>query len=138
MGIDKPPTIGEPAGGLPALLAGLYEDDVAAVFARRGLVSYESLTAGPFVHVPHDAVVPGARTVGDLADVAAALAPLPLRLEALIDGVNRAASAAEIRAAYGPAQNAYRARGAEPAFSAAADDSSPSRRLAERLRPRGR
>ena len=61
----------------------------------------------PFCHVPHDAVVPGALTLGDLGTVAAVVAPRPLRLEALVDGRNRPASRDEVAAAFVPARAAY-------------------------------
>jgi hypothetical protein len=64
--------------------------------------------------VPHDALVPGALTAGDLCDVAAALAPRPLRLEGLVDGQNREVPADVL--AQAPVLAAYRALGAEPRF----------------------
>jgi len=97
----------EPLGGLLALLAALFEDDAKAVLVRRGLASFESLLCSPFVYVPHDIIVPGALTVGDLADVAAALAPLPLRFEGLVDGRNCAVSEPELRRWFEPARQAY-------------------------------
>jgi dienelactone hydrolase len=109
--VEKQPDQAEPLGGLLALLGAQFEDDVRAVTARGGLVSYESLLQGQFLYVPHDALVPGALTAGDLADVAAALAPRPLRLEALVDGVNRRASAETLNEAYAAAQTAYRVAG---------------------------
>ena len=61
---------------------------------RGGLASYRSVLDSPFCFVPFDAIVPGALTVSDLADVAAALAPRPVRIEASVDGWNRLAPAA--------------------------------------------
>lgn len=65
--------------------------------------------SGRYRHVPHDAVLSGALTAGDPADVAAALALRPLRLEGLVDGLNRTVSADEVRRAFRPAEEAYRA-----------------------------
>ena len=41
--------------------------------------------------------MPGALTAGDLADLAASLAPRPLRLEALVDQLNRPVPATEMK-----------------------------------------
>jgi dienelactone hydrolase len=86
----KTPEVGHPMGGLTALLGALFEEDVRAVYARGGLESYASALRSPFLHVPHDAMVPGALLAGDLPAVEAALAPRPVRLEGRIDGLNRA------------------------------------------------
>lgn len=106
--VDDRPTCGEPVGGLLALLAGLYEDDLAAVCVRGGLSDFRSVLAGQFVYIPHDAVVPGAAAAGDLVELAAAVAPRPLRLEGLVDGLNRRCRAEVLRRLYGPAIDAYR------------------------------
>jgi hypothetical protein len=130
------PDQAEPLGGLLALLGGLFEDAVAAVYVRGGLTGYEALLGGPFCYVPTDAVVPGALTAGDLCDVAAALAPRPLRLQGLVDGLNRLAAAEEVARPLGPARAAYRAAGAPGALrveGAAPADGAVSRWLLERL-----
>ncbi|MBM4041348.1 MAG: hypothetical protein FJ290_22835, partial [Planctomycetes bacterium] len=41
----------EPLGGLLALFAALFEENVKAVLVRRGLASFESLLCSPFVYV---------------------------------------------------------------------------------------
>jgi hypothetical protein len=110
---DKFPGLAEPLGGLLALFTALFEDDVRAVYVHGGLTSYQSLLQSPFVYVPHDATVPAALTVGDLCDVAAALAPEPLRLEALVDGLNRTATDKEAARTYETARASYRAAKAE-------------------------
>ncbi len=110
---DKPlesndcPRESEPLGGLLALFATLFEEGVKAVLVRRGLASFEAMLCSPFVYVPHDIIVPGALTAGDLADVAASLAPLPLRFEGLVDGRNCAVSEPELRRWLEPARQAY-------------------------------
>ena len=83
--------LAEPLGGLLALLLALFAGDVRAVYARGCLTRVLSVLDEPFCHVPRDAIVPGLLTVSDLPDVVAALAPLPIRLEASVDGMNRAA-----------------------------------------------
>jgi cephalosporin-C deacetylase-like acetyl esterase len=88
----KQPQHAEPMGGLVVLMAALFEENVKAVYVRGGLSSYASLLDGPFFHVPHDAIMPGALTTGDLPDLVRVLAPLAVRLEALVDGQNRLVS----------------------------------------------
>jgi hypothetical protein len=67
--------------------------------------------------VPHDVIVPGALTAGDLCDVAAALAPRPLRIDHPVDGLNRAVERAEAARTYLRTATAYRERGAADQFS---------------------
>jgi hypothetical protein len=95
-----------------ALLCGLFEKGIHSIRARGGLVGYRSLLDSPFCHVPYDVIVPGALTVGDLCDVVAALAPLPVRLENLVDGRNRLmpidGQPGSIERVYSVARKAYR------------------------------
>jgi hypothetical protein len=86
------PLLGEPMGGLVALLGGLFapEGTVRAIHTHGGLTSYRSLLADPFFYVPHDALVPGVLAVSDVDDVAAAWSPRPLNIEAPIHGHNQA------------------------------------------------
>jgi len=107
MKTDTPPHLAEPLGAAAALLTALFEDDVKAVVARRGIVGFAALLDAPMCYVPHDVIVPGILEVGDLCDVAAALAPRPLRIEAPVDGRNRALSPDEAAARYQPARGAY-------------------------------
>jgi hypothetical protein len=111
IGEGRPPHQSEPLGALLALFCALFEDDVKAVVARGGIAGFQALLRDCFCYVPHDAVVPGALAAGDLADVAAALAPRPVRLEALVDGRNVALGVAEAR-------NAFLSAGASMARSA--------------------
>ena len=98
-GVEAWPREADPLGGLLALFGGLFEDDVRAVYAAGGLTSYRSLLTHYAVLIPHDDAVPGALTAGDLSDVAAALAPRPVRLEASVDGMNRTLSGQRTSAA---------------------------------------
>jgi dienelactone hydrolase len=107
----KQPYASEPLGGLVTLLAALYDDRVNAVYSRGGLGSYLALLDGPFVQVPHDAVVPGALTVGDLSDVVAALAPRAVWLEKMVDGLNRPVPLQRLERLYAPALDAYQKAG---------------------------
>ncbi len=99
------------------MLGALFEDDVRAVAARGCLISYASILASPFCYVPHDAMTPGAVAVGDLAEVAAALAPRSLRIEEPVDGRNRRVDAEASAKALEPATRTYRATGQPAQFS---------------------
>ena len=88
-GVDDPNIQGEPTAGLLAMLGALYEDDVDVVCAEGTFASFQSLLNRPFLYVPHDAVVPGALTVSDVSDIAAAIAPRPVLMRKSIDGLNR-------------------------------------------------
>jgi hypothetical protein len=79
----------DPLGGLLALLGATYDNRVKAIAVRRGLADYLSVLNDRFVYVPLDIIVPGILEVGDIADVASALAPRPLLVEDPVDGQNR-------------------------------------------------
>jgi cephalosporin-C deacetylase-like acetyl esterase len=123
----------EPLGGLLALLAGLYDEQVAAVYVRGGLTDYHSVLSSPFVYIPHDVVIPGVLTVGDLPQLAAALAPRPLRLEAPVDGLNRAENASAALGIYGAAVASYQKARAGTRISIGVEAKSPAQWLAESL-----
>jgi hypothetical protein len=131
---DLPPQA-EPLGGLLALLVALYEDPVRAVHASGGLVTFRSVLQGHLVLIPHDAVVPGILAVGDLPDIVAVLAPRPVVLAALVDGLNRPANAAQRAEAYRPALDAYAGRQSEGALTLRAAGSPPGPWILERLAP---
>ncbi|MFO7900428.1 MAG: hypothetical protein R6V58_15385, partial [Planctomycetota bacterium] len=97
------PAIGEPVGQLLALFGALFDDGVEVVLGRRGLTGFISLLDHYYLYVPSDVVVPGALAAGDLADVIGALAPAPVRLQALIDGCNRPLDQAATDGALGTA-----------------------------------
>ena len=97
----------EPLGGLLAMLSALYENRVRAVAARSGLVSYLSILDDRFAYVPQDIIIPGILEIGDLPDVAAALAPRPLLLEGLVDGRNCLVPEALLRQQLQPVFRAY-------------------------------
>jgi hypothetical protein len=112
---DQPESSGKwphevrPLGGLLALFGALFEDNVRAVLVRRGLIGFEAVLHAHFCYLPHDAIVPGALTAGDLCDVAAALAPRALRFEGLVDGRDCVVEEAELRQTLQPALEAYAA-----------------------------
>ena len=109
---DPAPSIAEPLGGLLALLVSLYEPGARAVYLRGGLISFSSIMESPFCYVPHDCIVPEILAVADLGDIAAAAAPVPLRIEAPVDGRNRSVAADRLEKGFEPAVEAYRAVGA--------------------------
>jgi dienelactone hydrolase len=107
----------DPTGGHLALLAGLYEPEIHAIAARGALAGYLTVLDDAFTYVPLDAIVLGILKAGDIADIAAAVAPRPLALEALVDGRNiRLDTAAmnnalsETRRAYGGGESSKRLR----------------------------
>jgi hypothetical protein len=114
--VEPAPDLAEPLGGLLALFGALFEDDIRAVCIHGGLSGYQTMLQSPFVYIPADCVVPGALAAGDLCDVAAALAPRPVRLTGLVDGLNRTVKADDLAAIYEPAQTAYRSAGAAKQF----------------------
>jgi len=111
---DPYPERGEPLGGITALLAALYEPNIQAIYVHGGLLSYAAFLEDPFVYQPSDSIIRGILKVADLPDIAAALAPLPLRMECLVDGINREVSQRAVkesnnlaRAIYHQAENQY-------------------------------
>lgn len=125
---DTFPRQAEPLGGLLALFGALFEEKVRAVYVHGGLSGYDSLLASPFCYVPHDALIPGALKVGDLADVVAALAPRPVRLHGLVDGLNRLIADDALAKTYELARKAYAKTESKLQMLAgeAADDSAAS------------
>ena len=109
LGIRDEAASSEPLGSLLALLFGLYEEDVRGVYARGGLVGFQSALASPFLYLPHDVVIPGALTAGDLSALAAGLAPRPLALVGMVDGWNRAAEAKVVESTYAGTRKSYQA-----------------------------
>jgi hypothetical protein len=116
-GVDNPNVQAEPSAGLLVLLTALFEDNVNAVYARGTFASFRSLLDSQFLYVPHDSIVPGALTVGDVADIAAALVPRPLRVECHVDGLNRGVPFDTVAEAFAPASRAYRLANASEQFS---------------------
>jgi hypothetical protein len=107
-GVENPNVQAEPSGGLLALLGALFEDDVQAVYATGTFASFLSLLNSQFLYVPHDAVIPAALTAGDVCDIAAAIAPRPLKMHNPVDGLNRNVLGDELSSAFAPAFNSYR------------------------------
>ncbi len=88
--LDSPdlPTIGEPSGPLLAVLARLSEDGVVAVYLRGRLRSYADMYERPYLYLPHEVIIPGGITAGDLGAITEYF-PGALRADGKIDGLNR-------------------------------------------------
>jgi hypothetical protein len=86
----------EPLGAELAILAALFDSQIKAVYARKGLASRESIFSTWQCCLPHDAVVPNVVAAGDFDDLVRVLCPLPLRLEMFLDGQNRRLEQAEL------------------------------------------
>jgi len=105
------PRQSEPMAGLLALLGGeVGGANVKAIYVRGGLVSFRSILDSPFCYFPHDAVIPGILTVMDLDEFAAANRNRGLRMEALVDGLNRRADQRTLAKAYERATKSRRAK----------------------------
>ncbi|HUU28453.1 MAG TPA: acetylxylan esterase [archaeon] len=77
-----------PMGAHLALLTALYHDEIKAVAARGGLISYLSALEDNFVYFPPDMNVPEILKVGDISDICSSLAPRPLLIESMVDSRN--------------------------------------------------
>jgi hypothetical protein len=128
------PRQSEPLGGMLAMLAALYEDDVRAVYARGGLAGFRTVLDNHLVLIPHDVVVPGALPAGDLGGLAAGLAPRPLCLAGTVDGLNRQAGEAQVRAAFRAAIDSYEEQRASGALTIVPEPTGAARWLLTQLR----
>jgi len=107
LGDEPMPAPSEPLGGLLSLFGALFEEDVCAVYARVMIAGYAAALRDRFCYLPYDVVVPGALAAGDLCDVVAALAPMPIRLEGLVDSRNCLLVEEQVAAIFASAANAY-------------------------------
>jgi hypothetical protein len=88
-GSKRMPHRSEPMGALAVLYAALFEPQVKAIYARGGLVTWESVLESAFVWLPADVAAPGLAPAGEFFDVVHFLAPRPVRQDGLVDGRNR-------------------------------------------------
>jgi dienelactone hydrolase len=98
----------EPLGAHLVLLTALYDEAVSAVAAQGGLDGYLSILGDAFAYVPMDIIVPGILKIGDIADIAAAIAPRPALLEGFVNGRNEVLSAGPMSEAFAPVSLAYK------------------------------
>jgi hypothetical protein len=125
-GVGGEPSSPEPLGGLLAMLGALFDGQIAAVYVNGGLDSFQSALDHPRVLLPHDVAVPGALTAGDVCDLAAAVAPRPLRLKGTVDALNRTVPMGRLQSRYEPALASYRDEGAAKRLSLADEKTSAS------------
>jgi sugar lactone lactonase YvrE/dienelactone hydrolase len=78
--VNGQPRQSEPLGDLLAVLGGLYEEEVVAVFTRGGLRSFAAILGHFQVLVPHDVVVPGMLRLTDLPQITKTLGQPVLRV----------------------------------------------------------
>lgn len=91
----------EPLGPFLAVLTALYEDNVTAVAGSGGLVSFVSVLEDRFCHIPQDIIVPGILEVTDLGEIVASIAPRPVLLAELVNGLNKKISLSTMEKEYG-------------------------------------
>jgi len=82
------PRMAEPGAALLALLAGQSIPEVRAVYAAGGLASFRSAFDSPYLALPHDAVLPGIISKGDVDELIARQVRKPIRLEAMVSARN--------------------------------------------------
>ncbi len=97
----------DPLGSLLALLTALYENNVKAVVARNGLISYLSVLQDRFCYVPQEIIVPGILESADIVDIVAAIAPRAVFLEGFVDGKDRLLSTTDLESQLRAAVAAY-------------------------------
>ena len=134
-GADKFPALCEPMGATLAMLAALDDPSIKAVYARGGIAAFASALESHFVYVPHDMIVPGAASGGDLPAVAAALSPRLLWLEAFVDARNQTMDDGALMLAFHWARSVYdKARAPLAARPIVSDASKVAARLEASLR----
>jgi len=107
---SRPPECA-PQASLLALLLALFEDEVAAVEAAGGLVSFRSALDSPFVQIPQACVLPGVVRAGDLPELVSSLAPRTVVLRGLVNGACRAVPLSVARQSYASAISTYNMAG---------------------------
>ncbi len=128
--------LAEPLGAFVVLLTALFEDEIHAVSARGGLPGFQSLLESQFVYVPHDVLVPGALTAGDLCDVLAGLVPRPVQLAELVDARNRPLTAEETALAFAQVNETYGPEAASGLLMMGSETEPASKWLVQVLRER--
>jgi hypothetical protein len=101
----------------------LFVPQVKAVYVNGGLSEFRSVLAHHDVFVPHDAAVPGALSTGDIADLASGLAPRPIRIGNLVDGLNRTVADRDVVSIYKATAVAYRIQRGSSTLTLGGDDS---------------
>ena len=91
----------EPLGSFLAILTALYEENVNAIACRGGLISFSSVLEDNFCHIPQDVIVPGFLEVTDIEDIVRTIAPRPVLLAELVNGLNKKVSLNLMEKEYG-------------------------------------
>lgn len=99
--------MGTGAGGLMALYAGAFDEQIHSVAVHRGLYAYRALTSHRFYSHHLNLFLPGVLKAYDLGDVAGLIAPRPLLLINPVDEAHRLANSEDIDAEYKIAQDVY-------------------------------
>jgi cephalosporin-C deacetylase-like acetyl esterase len=87
---DTLPAPSEPQAPLLAILTGLFEEDIAAIYSVGGLKDWRSLLTDHLVLTAYDSIVPGALTAGDIPElIAAQRRETKVLAAAEVDGWNR-------------------------------------------------
>lgn len=109
--------IGKGMGALIAMLAAALDPRIGAVECRGALLSYRTMAESDVSLQGADIVIRGVLKTLDLPDIAASLAPRPLRRVAPVNAMNQPVAIAEAEAAYRRAREAYSRRGASAQFT---------------------
>lgn len=105
--IDRVGVVGTGAGGLMALYAGAFDEQVHSVAVHRGLYAYRALISHPFYSHHFSLFLPGVLKAYDLGDVAGLVAPRPLLLVNPVDEADRPANPEAMEAEYRIAKEVY-------------------------------
>jgi len=124
--IDGRPEQAEPLGGLLAMLGALFDEEIAGVYVHGGLASFQYVLQTQQVFIPHDVVIPDVLSTGDLSDLAAVLAPRPLCLVGLVDGLNSRLDREKANTAFETALRNYQQLGKEQSIVIQDTASSPA------------
>jgi len=76
--------------------------------AHRGLAAYRSILEDAFTYTPLDILVPGLLKVGDISDIAAAVAPRGLLIAGCVSGRNVQLTPAELEQGLAQVREAYK------------------------------
>jgi fermentation-respiration switch protein FrsA (DUF1100 family) len=99
---------GDGKGGILALYAGALEPSIAGVESNGSLASYMTLARAVKHASAIDVVVPGVLQDFDLPDVAALVAPRPLRIASARDANGAPLELARVQREYAPAVQRYK------------------------------
>ena len=78
----------EPLGGLLALFSALFNDDVKTITIKGGLASFASALNHHLVQIPHETVIPGIFSMGDIPLLINSLGTRTIFLDQMVDGLN--------------------------------------------------